>query len=172
MIERLGPDLTEADIESLAVLLLDAVAGNASVGFPSGLTHAESRAFWVDVAAAVRAGRVILLAARVDGNIAGTVQLVFSQYPNGRVRAEVAKLLVYTSMRRRGVGADLMRAAEDEARKASRSLLVLDTETGSAAEELYRKLGWTLAGVIPDFAYRPDGELRPTSFYYKKLTPG
>jgi len=64
-----------------------------------------------------------------------------------------------------------MHAVEDEARRAGRTLLVLDTETESAAESLYAKLGWTLAGVIPDFAYRPDGRLRPSSFFYKVLNP-
>jgi GNAT superfamily N-acetyltransferase len=171
IIERLGPGLTEADIESLTGLLIDSVAGNASVGFPMELSREEARRFWADVAAAVGAGRVILLAVRSGGRILGTVQLAFSQYPNGRSRAEVAKLLVHSSARRRGLATDLMRAAEDAARQATRALLFLDTETGSGAETLYRKLGWTRAGEIPDFAYRPDGELRPTSFYYKRLTP-
>lgn len=171
IIERLGPRLIEADLESLTELLMDAVAGNASVGFPAALSREEARRFWMDVSAAVDAGRLILLAVRSDGRIVGTVQLAFSQYPNGRSRAEVAKLLVHSAKRRSGLATDLMRGAEDAAREASRRLLFLDTETGSGAETLYRKLGWTRAGEIPDFAYRPDGELRPTSLYYKRLTP-
>jgi GNAT superfamily N-acetyltransferase len=152
-------------------LLLDAVAGNASIGFPAGLTRDEAHRFWADIANAVSAGRLILLAARVDGRVVGTVQLGFSQYPNGRRRADVAKLLVHSSMRRRGIATELMNAAEEHARLASRTLLILDTETGSAAEVLYRKLGWTEVGVIPDFAYRPDGQLRPTTFLYKVVPP-
>ena len=74
-------------------------------------------------------------------------------------------------MRRRGIATELMNAAEEHARLASRTLLILDTETGSAAEVLYRKLGWTEVGVIPDFAYRPDGQLRPTTFLYKVVPP-
>ncbi|HET7338164.1 MAG TPA: GNAT family N-acetyltransferase, partial [Candidatus Dormibacteraeota bacterium] len=101
----------------------------------------------------------------------GTVQLGFAQFPNGRHRAEVAKLLVHSSMRRRGLATGLMNAAEEHARRAARTLLFLDTETGSAAEILYRKLGWTVAGVIPGFAYRPDGQLRPTTFFYKVVSP-
>lgn len=169
VIHRMGPDLTEAELESLSGLLLDAVAGNASVGFPAELSGIDARRFWTSVAAAVSAGRVILLAATSGGRIVGTVQLAFSQYPNGRSRAEVAKLLVHSSARRRGIATELMRAAEDEALRADRRLLFLDTEAGSGAEDFYRKLGWTLAGVIPDFAYRPDGTLRATSFFYKLL---
>lgn len=171
MIERVGPDLASEDLDALADLTLDAIAGNASIGFPDGLSQADARRFWTGVAEGVRAGRVMLLVARIDGRIGGTVQLGFSQFPNGRHRAEVAKLLVHSSLRRRGLAGELMRAAEDQARQASRTLLFLDTETGSGAEHLYRKLGWTAAGVIPEFAYRPDGELRSTTFFYKKLKP-
>ena len=169
MIERLGPDVSAADIDALSELLLDAVAGNASIGFPAGLSRDVAEQFWTDVAIDVAGGRVILLAARLNGRIVGTVQLGFSRFPNGRRRAEIAKLLVHSSMRRRGLATELMSAAEHHARRASRTLLILDTETGSSAETLYRKLGWTAVGVIPEFAYRPDGELRPTTFFYKLL---
>jgi hypothetical protein len=64
-----------------------------------------------------------------------------------------------------------MNAAENHARRASRTLLFLDTETGGAAEAMYRGLGWTVVGVIPGFAYRPDGDLRPTTFLYKVVPP-
>ena len=171
VIERLGPDVSAEDLDALTELLLDAVAGNASVGFPAGLSHDEAHGFWIEVVPAVKAGGVILLAARIDGRVVGTVQLAFARFPNGRHRAEVAKLLVHSSMRRRGLATDLMNAAEHHARRASRTLLFLDTETGSAAELLYRKLGWIAAGAIPGFAYRPDGELRPTTFFYKVVPP-
>ncbi len=170
-IERLDAKLAEADLQALAGLLIDAVAGNASIGYPAGLSRAEAREFWQDVGSSIGAKRLIVLVARIEGEIRGTVQLVFPSFPNGRRRAEVAKLLVHSSVRRRGIGAALMHAVEDEARRAGRTLLVLDTETESAAELMYAKLGWTLAGVIPEFAFRPDGRLRPSSFFYKVLTP-
>jgi GNAT superfamily N-acetyltransferase len=99
------------------------------------------------------------------------VQFVHAWPPNSQHRAEVAKLLVHSSMRRRGLATELMNAAEKHARRASRTLLFLDTETGSAAEAMYRELGWTVVGVIPGFAYRPDGDLRPTTFLYKVVPP-
>ena len=169
MIERLGPAVANSDIDALADLLLDAVAGNASVGFPAELSRKDALSFWSESMESVGAGRLLLLVARVDGRVVGTVQLGFARFPNGRHRAEVAKLLVNSSMRRQGLASELMNAAEAHARAASRTLLFLDTETGSPAERLYRKLGWTAAGVIPDFAYRPDGQLRPTTFFYKVL---
>jgi hypothetical protein len=47
---------------------------------------------------------------------------------------------------------------------------VLDTMQGSAAKKLYRSMGWSEVGPIPDFAVWPDGSLGPTVVYYKRLS--
>ena len=77
-------------------------------------------------------------------------------------------MLVRRRARRRGIGAALMRAAEDAARRSGKSLLVLDTASGDA-ERLYARLGWTFVGVIPEYALWPDGGFCSTSFFYRKL---
>ena len=77
-------------------------------------------------------------------------------------------MLVHRRARRRGIGAALMRAAEDAARDSGKSLLVLDTASGDA-ERLYARMGWTLVGIIPDYALWPDGGLCSTSVFYRKL---
>ena len=87
--------------------------------------------------------------------------------PNARHRAEVAKLMVRPSTRGQGLGRSLLAAAEGAAAEAGVTLLVLDTETGSPAERLYRAAGWTECGSIPDYAGDPAGDLKPTTFYYK-----
>ncbi|OSC75446.1 GNAT family N-acetyltransferase, partial [Streptomyces sp. BF-3] len=49
------------------------------------------------------------------------------------------------------------------------TLLVLDTETGSLAEQVYCKAGWKEVGSVPGYAADPAGSLKPTTFYYKEL---
>jgi GNAT superfamily N-acetyltransferase len=71
-------------------------------------------------------------------------------------------------MRRRGLGAALMTAAEAVARECGRSLLVLDTASGDA-ERLYARLGWQRCGVIPGYALLPQGGLCATTFFYRAL---
>ena len=73
----------------------------------------------------------------------GTVQVVLALPPNQPHRGEIAKLLVHRSARRRGIAQLLMEHAETEARAEGKTLLVLDTVTGDAAERLYARLGWT-----------------------------
>jgi GNAT superfamily N-acetyltransferase len=168
-IERLVGPLNAADVDALAKLLLDAVAGNASIGFPADTTQGEAQSFWKGIEADMAARRAVVLGARLEGKLIATGQLRFSSFPNSQHRAEVAKLLVHSSVRRQGMATNLMAGLEAAAREVKRTLLILDTEAGSGAERMYEKLGWTKAGVIPDFAYRPDGRLRPSAFFYKAL---
>ena len=171
-VERLDAAGAEAEFEGLVGLLADAVENGASVGFEGPLDLEVARAYWRGVVGGVAVGTTRLLVARVEGAVVGTVQLVYARYPNGRHRAEVSKLLVHSSVRRRGVASALMGEAERWAVEEGRWLLFLDTETGSGAEGLYRGLGWEVAGVIPDFAYRPFGGPAPSTFYFKRLGRG
>jgi GNAT superfamily N-acetyltransferase len=75
---------------------------------------------------------------------------------------------VHRRVRRRGIGAALMRTAEEAARQAGKTLLVLDTASGDA-ERLYARLGWTFVGAIPDYALWPQGGLCSTRLYYRRL---
>ena len=153
----------------LIELLQDAVDNGASVGYLAPLSATDAAGYWAPLIAALDPAQRRLLVAEIAGTIAGTVQLVLETRPNGNHRAEVAKLLVHTSYRRRGVATALMAALEREARAAGRTLLVLDTQSGEPAEGLYLALGYVLTGSVPGYARNPDGRLAPTSFMYKVL---
>jgi GNAT superfamily N-acetyltransferase len=161
--------LSDTDIAELADVLVDCVDGGASVSFMAPLTHERARAFWQDLADDVARGRRLLFVARDAVGIVGTVQVILSQPENQPHRADIAKMLVHRRGRRSGIGARLMRAAEDGARAADKSLLVLDTATGGDAERLYGRLGWTRVGVVPDYALWPQGGLCATTFFYRRL---
>jgi GNAT superfamily N-acetyltransferase len=73
------------------------------------------------------------------------------------------------SARRGGVASRLMDALEAHALKIGRTLLTLDTATGSEAEPFYRQRGYERAGTIPGYCLMPDGRLSGTTFHYKAL---
>jgi GNAT superfamily N-acetyltransferase len=156
----------------LADVLLDCVEGGASVGFMHPLSRDKALAFWQGVlASAARGERIVLVAQEKDsGAIVGTVQVVLAMPDNQPHRADVAKMQVHRRARRRGLGAALIRAAEAVAREAGKTLLVLDTVTGSDAERLYTRLGWQRCGVIPGYALWPRGGLCSTTVFYRELT--
>lgn len=62
-----------------------------------------------------------------------------------------------------------MKAAEEIAKAAGRTLLVLDAVTGGDAARLYERLGWVRVGDVPNFALYPDGGFCSTTYYYRKL---
>ncbi|TDQ52923.1 GNAT family N-acetyltransferase [Actinorugispora endophytica] len=168
-IVRLSSEDLAAVAAELAGVLSDVVEGGNSVGFLAPLDPGAAEEWWKGLEPAVAGGRVLVWAARRDGRIEGTVQLRLNDMPNGSHRAEVAKLMVRRRARGAGLGRALLAAAERAAGEAGVTLLVLDTETGSPAERLYRADGWTRVGVIPDYAADPAGVLRSTTYFYKLL---
>ncbi|MEP7111645.1 MAG: GNAT family N-acetyltransferase [Ilumatobacteraceae bacterium] len=163
IIRRAGND----DRVALADVLVDCVEGGASVGFMLPLPRERAEAFWQNALA--DSERTVFVAEEPDsGTIVGTVQVVLTAPENQPHRADISKMLVHRTARRRGVAEALMRAAEAAAREAGKTLLVLDTASDSA-ERLYDRLGWQRVGVIPDYALWPDGGFVDTIIFYKNL---
>jgi GNAT superfamily N-acetyltransferase len=168
-IRRLEPPEVRAELDRLAAVLADCVAGGASIGYMEPFGHSEALAAFQGFAAEVEQGRRLLVAAYDEGELVGTVQVVLALPPNQPHRAEITKLLVHRSARRRGVARLLMERAEAEARAEGRTLLVLDAVTGGDAARLYARMGWTTVGEVPDFALYPDGRPCATTYFYKAL---
>lgn len=169
---RRVPYLDAAMRAQLVTVLIDCVDGGASVSFMHPLTRERAAAFWDQVARGVDAGERAVIIAEDGEGICGTVQLILAQPENQPHRADLAKMLVHRRARRHGLGAALMRAAEAAARAEGKTLLVLDTVTGSAAARLYERLGWCRVGEIPDYALFPMGGLCGTTVYYRRIDPG
>jgi GNAT superfamily N-acetyltransferase len=172
-IEALDPTGYDAAIPGLAALIVDAVGGGASVNFMAGVSETEAAAWWAARIPDVADGTITAFVATdpESGAIVASTILIRSRNANAPHRAEIGKVLVHRSMRRRGLGRALMEAAEARARVDGRWLLILDTEAGSAADTFYRGLGWTVLGTMPDHAYRSDGQLAPTTYFWKDLRP-
>lgn len=162
-----------AAVPALAEVLIDCVHGGASVSFMAPLPADKAQAFWRGVADGVARGeRLLLVADGPDGpggRIDGTVQVVLAQPDNQPHRADIAKMLVHRRARRQGLAARLLAAAEDAARTAGKTVLVLDTVTGGDAERLYARAGWQRVGEIPNYALMPDGALCSTTYFHKPL---
>src|SRR5687768_3370198 len=161
--------LDDAEINGLADVLIDCVDGDASVSFMHPLTRDRAEAFWHRVAQGVAAGQRALLVAEDERGLCGTVQLIFDLPENQPHRADLVKMLVHRRVRRQGLGAALMKAAEATARQCGKSLLVLDAVTGGDAARLYERLGWVRVGDIPGYALMPRGGLCSTTVFYRDL---
>lgn len=169
-IHSLSGDALSSHLHSLCDVLENCVSGGASVSFMHPLSREKSLQFWSDVAASVARGeRIVLVAQDNAGEIVGTVQVVLAQPENQPHRADVSKLLVHEKARRQGLARRLMDALEGEALAHGKSVLVLDTSTGSGAEHFYQQCGWQRVGEIPRYALMPDGNVTATTIFYKFL---
>jgi len=169
-VRRVGADEAAACVGALADVLIDCVEGGASVSFMLPLAREKALAFWRAVADGVARGeRVLLVAEDAESRIVGTVQMILSLPENQPHRADVAKMLVHRSARRRGTAQRLMAAVDEAARAEGRTVLVLDTVTGGDAERLYQRAGWQRVGAVPKYALMPNGDFCATTFFFKHL---
>ena len=153
----------------LSDILIETVANGGSVSFMHPLEPRAAKAFWEEALAAADRDERIVLGAWDGGVLAGTVSLLLNCPPNQPHRAEIAKMMTRVSHRGRGVATALMRAAEGLAAARARTLLTLDTAVEDGASALYEKLGFMLAGIIPDYALKPHGGLTGTMVYWKRI---
>lgn len=158
-----------AAIPDLCEVLSDCINGGASLGFMLPFSPEDAAGYWSDIADAVEKGSIILGVAEIDGKVVGTVQIGLASKPNQPHRGDLMKLLVHHSARGLGLSRKLTEAVEMEAASRGRTLLVLDTATGSDAEAIYPRLGWQRVGVIPDYALWPEGGFCDTTLFYKRI---
>jgi acetyltransferase len=155
-------------IPGLARLFQSVVNSGASLNFLAPLSLDRSLAYWDATFDEVDSGlRLYVFGA--DGEVLGTAQLAPCMKENGRHRGEVQKVMVHPNARARGIARSILTELETDAVHLGITTLVLDTEAGSDAESVYRRLGWIKAGNIPNFALSATGHMIATTYFYKLL---
>ena len=170
-ISELSPNDIDAHIKGLNRVLIDCVNDGGAIGFMATLSEAEAQEFWrINARSRVANRSHLLFGVFVENHLVGTVQLVLEMPSNQPHRAEISRMMVHPKNRRRGLAKALMAVAIDAAKRQNKTLITLDTRTGDGSEYLYRSVGFERAGVIPDFAYDPDGQtLHATTYMYRYL---
>jgi GNAT superfamily N-acetyltransferase len=158
-------------IPRLAEILIDAVAQGAGVSFMHPLSKTDAENYWQSQLADVAAGKTFIFVCEEEklSAISGAVMLIKAWAPNQPHRADVAKLLVHHDSQRQGAASALMLEVEHKAKELGLTLITFDAVAGGGAEKFYRAMGYTPAGIIPNYAYSRDGQLDDTMFFYKAL---
>jgi len=156
-------------IRMLTDLIIETVAGGGSVSFMHPFAPEAAAQFWQGALEAAARGERIVLGAWEGESLVGTVTLLLDMPPNQPHRGEIAKMMTRVSHRGRGIATALLREAEAAAITHGKTLLVLDTASEEGAAPLYEALGYTLTGLIPDYALKPRGGLTGTLIYWKRI---
>ncbi len=168
-IAPITPDTLSALVPSLSDILIETVGLGASVGFLAPLSLGDATDFWRRIGEALENGDRLMWGAWDGDTLVGTVQIVVGMPGNQQHRIDLVKLMTRPSARGGGIGSALTLAAEAEAVRLGKTLVVLDTVAGNPAQRLYERLGYTAAGVIPDYARSSAGPLEPTCVMYKRI---
>lgn len=169
-IAPITPDRLPDLIPALSEILIETVGLGASVGFLAPLSLDDATDFWRKIGAALESGERLMWGAWDGEALVGTVQIVVGMPGNQQHRIDLVKLMTHPSARGGGIGAALTLAAEAEATRLGKTLVVLDTVAGNPAQRLYERLGYRAAGVIPDYARSSAGPLEATCLMYKRLS--
>lgn len=168
-IAPITPDSLPDLVPALSDILIETVGLGASVGFLAPLSLDDATDFWRKIGAALESSERLMWGAWDGEVLVGTVQIVVGMPGNQQHRVDLVKLMTHPAHRGAGIGAALTRAAEDEAARLGKSLIVLDTVANNPAQRLYELLGYTAAGVIPDYARSSAGPLEPTCIMFKRI---
>ncbi|PWU51484.1 GNAT family N-acetyltransferase [Micromonospora globispora] len=159
------PDLEARFAESARQILADLVSGGAALGWvepPSGKEVAELLG---QVVSAVQAGDAALRAAYLDRRLVGLGYWLRYARPTHRPHADLEKIAVDAAAQGRGVGRALTAALISDAQEAGIEVLTLDARGDNTnALHLYRSLGFTEYGRLPDFV--AVGECRYDKVFY------
>jgi ribosomal protein S18 acetylase RimI-like enzyme len=162
-------DASPATRSMLCEILIEVVAAGGSVSFMYPLDPVAAGAYWDEALGAASRDERIVLGAWDGDLLVGTVTLLLDLPPNQPHRAEVAKLMTRPTHRGRGIATMLMASLETVAVERGRTLLVLDTAVDGGAAAFYARLGFTLTGEIPDYAFKPHGGLTGTLIFWKRI---
>lgn len=153
----------------LASLLLDSIAGGASVGYQHALSLEEAERTFYRLRSALDKGEILMWIARNEQGLMGTVRLELCGESDGLNRAAIKSLLVHHRSRRQGIARQLIKALEKSAIEHHRGLLCLDIQASTPAEAFYRAQGYRCLGELPDYVCSLDGYYHPAVIYYKRL---
>lgn len=169
VVEVLDVAAAESAERPFSAMLQACVAFGAATPFLAPLPRDAAMTYWRGVTRAVGQGEVRLFAGWRNGRLAGALQLGLAMPQNQAHRADIRLLLIAPGSRCQGLARRLLAAAEDAAREAGRSLLVLEQPCDDHSDEQFRDWGWQQTGLIPGCVQGAAGEAQPMRIYVKAL---
>ncbi|MEY9847811.1 N-acetyltransferase family protein [Streptacidiphilus sp. MAP5-3] len=146
------PELEAGFAEAAHAILAELVGGGAALGWVEPPSRAEVAGLLDDVASAAQVGDASLRAAYVDRQLVGLGYWLRYARPTHRPHADLEKIAVAAAAHGHGIGRALTAALVADARAAGIEVLTLDARGDNVnALQLYRSLGFTEYGRLPDF---------------------
>ncbi|MEH1058056.1 GNAT family N-acetyltransferase [Micromonospora sp. CPCC 206171] len=146
-------EFTDADWPQVWPIVREVVVAADTFVYDPGLTEESARAMWVEAPPGVTV-------VAVDGDrVLGTAKIGPNK-PGPGAHVATASFMVSADARGRGVGRAMVEYALDWARRQGYAAMQFNAvaESNTWAVELYRRLGFTVIGTVPEAFALPDGK--------------
>ncbi|MGN6413614.1 N-acetyltransferase family protein [Flexivirga sp.] len=157
---------TEADWPVIWPIVREVLAAGETYTFPAAMNEAEAREMWLEEPP----GCTVVAVDDVDGTVLGSAHMGPNR-PGPGDHVGTASFMVGSAARGRGVGrllgAYVVQWLRDEGYHSVQFNAVV--ETNAAAVALWKSLGFTVIGTVPEAFRLPGGELVGLHVMYLKL---
>ena len=167
---ELVEELSDRDIEDLCDAAEASIVDGGGFGWLEPPPRDSMERFWQGVLVVPER---LLVVARLDGVICGSVQMILPSRHNEAQKGMVQLLAGFTApwARRYGVAQKLLEKAEDVALAKGFAVINLDVrQTHHAAIKLYEKMGYQNWGTNPNYAW-VDEKMIAGCYYSKVIDP-
>ena len=138
--------IEDADWAAFHPVFVDVVASGETYAYPEGLSSSAARELWVEVPPGLT-----VVAVADDGSVLGSAK-VGPNRPSRGSHVATASFMVAPAARGRGVGRALGEWVLEWAREQGYAAMQFNAvvETNTAAVALWRDLGFTVVGTVPE----------------------
>jgi ribosomal protein S18 acetylase RimI-like enzyme len=170
IVQQVTENLSRPDLNDLCDATDAAIEGGGGFGWVSIPERDSLERYWQGVIAAPTR---LLFAARLDGVICGSAQLILPPHNNEAQGHSVQMTTNFVAPWARGHGLArmMLETVEEHARRKGYAVINLDVrKTMEKAILLYESMGYTRFGEHP-YSVRAQGETIPSLYYYKVIDP-
>lgn len=144
------------DIRQLVEISQLVILDGGAIGWTNAIDAHELASYWETTAEKVRKGACVLAIAETTSQIIGTAQLHVPLRPEHSTAGHagtLSKVFVHPNFRRLGIGRELLRCLEDEAKVRGLTTIELSVRINQiGAIGLYESLGYSRWGEQPYYA--------------------
>lgn len=166
---HLDPPLHDDLRARLIDVWTDVANAGGAVGFVPPVTRDEVKEVADRAFDGYASGGGHIVVATIDGDPVGLAFLEHRPGPLFRHWATVRRLQIHPSFQRRGLGARLLSAVEDTARRLGLEALHLTVRGGTGTDSFYTRRGYEHVATIPEMIRVAPGDDRDELYLIKQL---
>jgi len=143
--------------EKYMELVMNVISSGGKIGFHVPVNSIRINNYIDSLEKDIENKKILLFGYTVNEVFAGSLQLIKSSFEDTRHLLELAKMIVSPGYRKLGIAAALMNYSYIYAKTNNYKLICLSTCSDSFTVNFYKKCGYKISGIIPNYIINSDG---------------